>query len=136
MAAYKVFKDEALDVSPQYAPKTVSTDGWNGTQAAWKTLFKKVTILLCFLHGWLKIRDRAKHFKEVFAEVSGGFGKPITRPIAGVSRNGCVRSGNGRPDTSQGSSWRRSWIFAVSATDGRSPTTTLAATARATCLTA
>jgi hypothetical protein len=70
MAAYKVFKDEALDVSPQYAPKTVSTDGWNGTQAAWKTLFKKVTILLCFLHAWLKIRDRAKHLKEVFSEVS------------------------------------------------------------------
>ena len=51
MAAYKVFKDEALDVSPDYAPKTVSTDGWKGTQAAWKTLFTKVIILLCFLHG-------------------------------------------------------------------------------------
>jgi hypothetical protein len=70
IAAYKVFKDEALDISPQYSPKTVSTDGWNATQAAWKTLFKKVTILLCFLHAWLKIRDRAKHLKEVFAEVS------------------------------------------------------------------
>ena len=70
MAAYKVFKDEALDISPQYSPKTVSTDGWNGTQAAWKTLFKQVVILLCFLHAWLKIRDRAKHLKEVFAEVS------------------------------------------------------------------
>ena len=68
--AYQVFKDEACDVSPKYAPKTVSTDGWKGTQAAWKLLFTKVVILLCFLHGWLKIRDRAKHLKEVFAEVS------------------------------------------------------------------
>ena len=68
--AYQVFKDEACDVSPKYAPKTVSTDGWKGTQAAWKMLFTKVVILLCFLHGWLKIRDRAKHLKEVFAEVS------------------------------------------------------------------
>ena len=68
--AYQVFKDEACDVSPKYAPKTVSTDGWKGTQAAWKVLFTKVVILLCFLHGWLKIRDRAKHLKEVFAEVS------------------------------------------------------------------
>ena len=68
--AYQVFKDEACDVSPKYAPKTVSTDGWKGTQAAWKMLFTKVVILLCFLHAWLKIRDRAKHLKEVFAEVS------------------------------------------------------------------
>ena len=31
--AYQVFKDEACDVSPKYSPKTVSTDGWKGTQA-------------------------------------------------------------------------------------------------------
>src|SRR5208282_2549741 len=48
----------------------LSRDDWKGTQAAWKLLFTKVVILLCFLHGWLKIRDRAKHLKEVFAEVS------------------------------------------------------------------
>ena len=29
-----------------------------------------MVILLCFLHAWLKIRDRAKHLKELFAEVS------------------------------------------------------------------
>ena len=27
-------------------------------------------ILQCFLHAWLKIRDRAKHLKELFADVS------------------------------------------------------------------
>jgi hypothetical protein len=68
--AYAVFKDEAQDVAPKYAPKTVNTDGWKGTQAAWKALFKQVVILQCFLHGWLKIRDRAKHLKELFAEIS------------------------------------------------------------------
>ena len=68
--AYAVFKNEARDVAPTSAPKTVSTDGWQGTQAAWKALFPTVVILLCFLHSWLKIRDRAKHLKEVFAEVS------------------------------------------------------------------
>ena len=64
--AYQVFKDEACDVSPKYAPKTVSTDGWKGTQAAWKVLFTKVVILLClarfkskpfavsFFPGWPK----------------------------------------------------------------------------------
>jgi hypothetical protein len=69
-AAYGVFKDEARDIAAEYAPKTVSTDGWKGTQAAWKALFPKVAVLLCFLHAWLKIRDRAKHLKETFAEVS------------------------------------------------------------------
>jgi hypothetical protein len=69
-AAYGVFKDEAHDLTPEYAPATVSTDGWKGTQAAWRALFPRVVFLLCFLHSWLKIRDRAKHLKEVFAEVS------------------------------------------------------------------
>lgn len=69
-AAYETFKDEARDIRAEYAPKTVSTDGWKGTQAAWKALFPKVVILLCFLHAWLKIRDRAKHLKELFADVS------------------------------------------------------------------
>ena len=68
--AYAVFKDEARDVTPEYAPETVSTDGWKGTQAAWRALFPKVVILLCFLHAWLKVRERAKHLKEVFTEVS------------------------------------------------------------------
>jgi hypothetical protein len=69
-AAYAVFKEEARDVAPKYAPRTVSTDGWKGTRAAWKALFRRVVILLCFLHGWLKIRERAKHLKDQFAEVS------------------------------------------------------------------
>jgi hypothetical protein len=69
-AAYAVFKEEARDVAPNYTPETVSTDGWKGTQAAWKALFKRAVILLCFLHGWLKIRDRAKHLKDLFLEVS------------------------------------------------------------------
>ena len=68
--AYGVFQDEARHVGPRYAPKTVGTDGGRGTQAAWKALSPKVVILLCFWHGWLKIRDRAKHLKEVCADVS------------------------------------------------------------------
>src|SRR5512135_540392 len=69
-AAYAVFKAEARDVAPQYAPKTLNTDGWKPTQAAWKALFRRVIILQCFLHAWLKVRDRAKHLKGVFTEVS------------------------------------------------------------------
>jgi len=69
-AAYGVFRAEARDLAPTYRPKTVNTDGWKPTQAAWTALFKGVVILQCFLHAWLKVRDRAKHLKEVFAEVS------------------------------------------------------------------
>jgi hypothetical protein len=69
-AAYGVFKAEARDVAPEYAPETVNTDGWQATRAAWKALFHRAALLLCFLHGWLKIRDRAKHLKDQFAEVS------------------------------------------------------------------
>src|SRR3954454_4011356 len=69
-AAYAVFKGEALDVAPTYAPEAVNTDGWKGTRAAWKALFKRVVVLSCFLHAWLKVRDRAKHLEDLFAEVS------------------------------------------------------------------
>ena len=69
-AAYEVFKDEARDIDSEYAPETVGTDGWAGTQAAWRLLFPAVVLLQCFLHGWLKVRERAKHLKETFAEVS------------------------------------------------------------------
>jgi len=69
-AAYGVFQEEARDLAPGSAPVTVSTDGWKGTRAAWKALFPGVVLLLCFLHAWLKIRDRAKHLKELFAEIS------------------------------------------------------------------
>lgn len=68
--AYGVFEQEARDVDSDYAPKTVNTDGWQSTQAAWKILFPLVTILRCFLHAWLKIRDRAKHLGELFFHVS------------------------------------------------------------------
>ena len=67
--AYSVFQAEARDIEPEYAPKTVNTDGWHGTQAAWKILFPLAAILRCFLHAWLKIRDRAKHLDDLFFEI-------------------------------------------------------------------
>ena len=92
----------------------MSTDGWKGTKAAWKALFPGVVILLCFLHAWLKIRDRAKHLKESSRRSRGGSGRRTTRPTAGASGNGCVAAavGEGAPDA--GSSWRRSWTCAGS----------------------
>ena len=67
--AYAVFKEEAQDVRPGYSPRTVNADGWAATRQAWPWLFPLVTILRCFLHGWLDIRSRGK-LSEAFAELS------------------------------------------------------------------
>ena len=69
-AAYGVFRAEVHNVQPTYTPTTVNTDGWQGTRAAWQALFPLAVLLRCFLHGWLKIRDRAKNLKEQFFELS------------------------------------------------------------------
>jgi len=68
--AYQHFKDEAQALKPDYAPETVNTDGWGATQKAWLSLFPMIIILECFLHAYLKIRDRARHLKEVFNQLS------------------------------------------------------------------
>ena len=64
--AYGVFREEAHHLDPEYRPEPVNTDGWPATQAAWRALFKGVTLILCFLHAFLKIRERAVHLKETF----------------------------------------------------------------------
>jgi hypothetical protein len=67
--AYGVFKDEALAIEQEYVPSTVNTDGWGGTIGAWSALFPMVVLIRCFLHAWLKIRDRSKNLKEMFFEI-------------------------------------------------------------------
>jgi len=68
--AYGIFKKEAESVSPGYKPETVNTDGWLATQNAWKKLFPKITLIACFLHIYIGIRDRSrKKYKEVFNTV-------------------------------------------------------------------
>jgi hypothetical protein len=68
--AYGVFANEAQAVDADYAPETVNTDGWTATQNAWKSLFDQITVILCFLHAFIKIRDRAKKaFGELGHEV-------------------------------------------------------------------
>ena len=64
--AYAVFKKEAPNVWADYQPQTVNSDGWAATRQAWRALFPLVVILRCFLHGWLSIRDRAKHLGPLF----------------------------------------------------------------------
>jgi len=68
--AYQGFKDEAQALKPDYVPETVNTDGWAATQAAWLSLFPMIIIIECFLHAFLKIRERAKHLKAIFSQLS------------------------------------------------------------------
>jgi hypothetical protein len=59
----------ALNIDPDYEPDSVNTDGWGPTQTAWRALFSGVSVLVCFLHAWLKIRCRGKKH-DLFSEVS------------------------------------------------------------------
>lgn len=68
-AAYTPFKTEAQNIQPGYAPRTVNIDGWKATQRAWHSLFSSIRVILCFLHAFLKIRDRCKHLKEQYYDL-------------------------------------------------------------------
>ncbi len=69
--AYAIYKDEARDVTPAYSPETVNTDGWKAAMNAWKRLFPSVTLILCFLHVFIGIRNRTKKkFGEIYDEVA------------------------------------------------------------------
>jgi hypothetical protein len=68
---YQVFKDEAQCLNPDYSPTTVNMDGWKATRNAWKALFSSVVIICCFLHVFIKIRDRAKKkYKDSFDQAA------------------------------------------------------------------
>lgn len=70
--SYGVFKEEALNISSTYLPKSVNTDGWSATRKAWKGLFNEVVLILCFLHSYMKIRSISKKEplrKELFNQV-------------------------------------------------------------------
>ncbi len=68
--AYGYFQAEAQLVNPDYMPQTVNTDGWLPTQKAWQTLFTTITVIQCFLHAFLKIRDRTKkRYKAIYTDI-------------------------------------------------------------------
>ena len=69
--AYGVFKKEAQCLDHDYCPETVNTDGWKATQNAWSALFNSIVIICCFLHIFIKIRDRcSKKYKQLYLQVA------------------------------------------------------------------
>jgi len=66
---YQDFKKEAEALDPYYAPETVNTDGWEPTRRTWEKLFPSVIVILCFLHSFLKIRDRCRRCPEILRSV-------------------------------------------------------------------
>jgi hypothetical protein len=67
--AYGVFAAEARDVEPGYAPETVNVDGWAATRNAFVSLFPAIAVVLCFLHGFLKVRDRCRKARDLHRRV-------------------------------------------------------------------
>jgi len=67
--SYGVFKEEAQNVKPDYAPESVNTDGSKMLQNAFKSLFSGIIIILCYLHFVLKIKERGKRLGSLFHEI-------------------------------------------------------------------
>ena len=67
--AYRQFAAEARDVLPDYSPQSVNTDGWFATQNTFLALFPTIAVVLCFLHGFLKIRDRCRKAHELHQRI-------------------------------------------------------------------
>jgi hypothetical protein len=64
--AYGHFQAEAHNLSPEYTPETVNTDGWRSTHLAWLALFPSITVILCFLHAFINIRTRCKGLTQQY----------------------------------------------------------------------
>ena len=69
--AYGIFKKEAQCLDHDFCPETVNTNGWKATRNAWKNLFASIVIISCFLHIFIKIRDRcSKKYKQLYLQVA------------------------------------------------------------------
>ena len=70
-AGYGEFAREAKQVLPNWKPRSVCTDGWDATRKAWRLLFPRVVLVLCYLHSALKIAARCtgEQRREVLTRV-------------------------------------------------------------------
>jgi hypothetical protein len=51
---------EATAVFPDSQARSGCTDGFHATRAAWRRLFPRLILVLCFLHSILKMRERCR----------------------------------------------------------------------------
>jgi hypothetical protein len=58
--AYGEFVAEATAVFPDSQARSGCTDGFHATRAAWRRLFPRLILVLCFLHSILKMRERCR----------------------------------------------------------------------------
>ncbi len=66
----QTFRDEAININPDYQAITVNTDGWEATQQAWQTLFPKISLIACFLHLVLSIQRRCRRNQPLFGSIT------------------------------------------------------------------
>jgi len=80
---YGVFAEEAYNVDPDYQVGSFNVDGWDATRIALTNLFKKVPLILCFLHGFISIRDRCKK-SPLFTEIADAVWHVYNAPTKGA----------------------------------------------------
>jgi hypothetical protein len=80
VSGYGRFRDEALGLNSAYQAETVKKDGWDHTQAAWKMLFPRIAIVLCFLHTVLDIQQRCRKTKALWQKLTGRLWHVYTAP--------------------------------------------------------
>lgn len=70
-ASYGIFKNELFELCPTYYPLTINTDNFPSTKKAIRSLFPSTTLILCFLHSYLKIETAAtKAYADYFQPLS------------------------------------------------------------------
>lgn len=90
--AYQSFKEECLDCKPDYQPESVNLDGWKATNASWANLFANITIVLCFLHSFIKIREIGKKLKEKYHELGTMLWNNYAEPNAAAFKKGLTET--------------------------------------------
>jgi hypothetical protein len=71
LTGYEEFKQEACLLKSDYEPISINTDGWMATQNAWRKLFPTIQVIECFLHAFLKVRDRATKKLDEYFQIAG-----------------------------------------------------------------
>lgn len=69
--AYGVFQQEAQQLDTDYSPTTVVVDGWKPTKKSWLNLFPLISIIQCFLHIFLGLKQKAtQKTRAIFLQLS------------------------------------------------------------------